>query len=422
MSPATQRGDAVARETVETTGEAGDRTPLLEREHGVIRDVLAGLRSAAPGVPLFPTLEGANAPCVDVRGRPTVNFAGYNYLGLAQHEEVLAAAHAAIDRFGTSASGSRLSSGQNPLHLELEEAIATFLGVDAALVFVGGHATNESVIGHLVGPEDVVVVDELSHNSILQGVALSGARLLPFGHNDVRRCARVMSRARPRHRRALLVVEGLYSMDGDVPDLAAYADLCDRYDVHLMVDEAHSFGVLGDGRGITAHLGVDPRRVDVLMGTLSKSLASCGGFIAGRSELVEYLRYTTPGFVFSVAPPPSVTAAARAALELVASGRAPFDALRRNCAEFHQRAIATGIPVHGAPDEPIMTVPMTSPVRCAVVAERLLDRGVLVQPVLYPAVARGAERLRLFITAAHTTEHIALAIDVLRSELASEVL
>jgi len=396
------------------------RRPLVaEQEHALVRSLVEQLYDLAPNLPLFPTLEGFNRPLVPIGGRTVLNFAGYNYLGLAHHPEVLGAAHRAIDDFGTSAGGSRLVSGQNPIHLALEEALAAYLQVGAALVFVGGHATNESVIGHLLKPGDAAFVDEQSHNSILQGVRLSGARMVPFGHNSARRCERLLARSRDRFERVLVVVEGVYSMNGDMPDLAAFVDLRERYEVTLMVDEAHSFGVIGDGRGITAHCGVEARDVDIIMGTLSKSLASCGGFIAGRSELIEYLRYTTPGFVFSVAPPPSVAAAALAALEVLAGGRAPLEQLRHNCDLFAARARETGIEVVASPGVPIITVPLASRDRCAVTAGALFEEGLLVQPVIYPAVNHGDERLRFFVTAAHTDDQIGEGVSMLAKVLSA---
>ena len=217
---------------------------------------------------------------------------------------VSAAAKAAIDRYGTSVSASRLASGEKVIHGELESAIARFIGTEAAVTFVGGHATNESVIGHLVGPGDLVLQDALAHNSIVQGAILSGARRRPFTHNDWQAADRLLEQFRHEYRRVLLVIEGVYSMDGDFPDLPRFIEVKKRHKALLMIDEAHSIGVLGHhGRGIGEHFDVNRSDVDIWMGTMSKALGSCGGYIAGSRALVEFLKYTAPGFVFSVGLP-----------------------------------------------------------------------------------------------------------------------
>jgi 7-keto-8-aminopelargonate synthetase-like enzyme len=195
----------------------------------------------------------------------------------------------AIENYGTSVSASRIASGERPLHRELERELADLIGAEDCIAYVGGHATNVTTIGHLFGRNDLIAHDSLIHNSVLQGCMLSGASQLPFSHNDWQSLDRILHEYRNRFRRVLVVIEGIYSMDGDIPDLPEFIEVKKRHKTFIMVDEAHSIGVLGDsGRGIGEHFDVDPNDVDLWMGTLSKSLASCGGYIAGRKAVIEY--------------------------------------------------------------------------------------------------------------------------------------
>ena len=268
--------------------------------------------------PFFTMIDGvAGAQCT-VQGVRYDNFASYNYLGLSGHPRVTAAAQEAIARWGTSVSASRLVAGERAVHRTLECALAEFIGVDDAVAFVGGHATNVAVITHLVGAGDLVCCDERLHNSGMQGAQFSGARRVLFPHNDWRALDALLTSLRGQYRRVLVLIESVYSADGDVPDLAAFVGVKARHDALLMVDEAHGLGVLGaSGRGVAEAAGVDPRAVDLWMGTLSKALASSGGYIAGNAQLMDYLRHSCPGFVFSVGLAPAVAAAAHEALLLL---------------------------------------------------------------------------------------------------------
>ena len=273
-------------------------------EYRQLRQRLEMLETSGLGNPYFGVQQGITNDRTVIDGRELINFASYNYVGTSGDPAVSAAAKAAIDRYGTSVSASRLASGEKVIHGELESAIARFIGTEAAVTFVGGHATNESVIGHLVGPGDLVLQDGLAHNSIVQGATLSGARRRPFSHNDWQAADRLLEQFRHEYRRVLLVIEGVYSMDGDFPDLPRFIEVKKRHKALLMIDEAHSIGVLGHhGRGIGEHFDVNRSDVDIWMGTMSKALGSCGGYIAGSQALVEFLKYTVPGFVFSVGLP-----------------------------------------------------------------------------------------------------------------------
>jgi 8-amino-7-oxononanoate synthase len=336
------------------------------------------------------------------------NFVSYNYLGLNGDPRVSAAAKAAIDRYGTSVSASRVVSGERPLHRALEEALADVCGTEDAVAFVSGHATNVSVIGHLVGAEDAIVYDSLCHNSIVQGALLSGARRLPYAHNDLVALDRELGRVRDQVKRVLVIVEGHYSMDGDVPDLAALVAIVRRHRASLMVDEAHSLGVLGArGFGIAERCGVDPREVDLWMGTLSKTLSSCGGYVAGSKALIDYLRCSTPGFVYSVGLSPPVAAAATAALQVMREEPERVAQLSENAAYFLAQARAAGLDTGTSIGAAIVPVMTGGSIRAAQVADWLRRQGVNVQPIMYPAVPERAARLRFFISSLHDRSQLA---------------
>ena len=347
-----------------------------------------------------------------VGGRELISFASYNYLGLSGHPKVSEAAAEAVRRYGTSVSASRLVSGEKPIHGELERKIADWVGVDAAVTLVGGHATNETTIGHLVGSGDLILHDSLSHNSIIQGSLLSGARRRPFPHNDYEALDRMLVELRPRYRRVLVIVEGVYSMDGDFADVPAFIDVKKRHRAMLMVDEAHSFGTMGPtGRGIGEHFGIDARDVDIWMGTLSKSAASCGGYIAGSHALVEYLRYTAPGFVFSVGMPPAQVAAAIAALEVLADEPERVERLRQRSALFLSLCRRQGLDTGDSGQTPVVPVITGNSMVALRLAHRLKADGINVQPILYPAVDESAARLRFFITSEHSEQEIRLTVE-----------
>jgi 8-amino-7-oxononanoate synthase len=367
--------------------------------------------------PYFRMHEGTAGAETVIGNRTYINFASYNYIGLNGHPEIAAAAKKAIDRYGTSVSASRPVSGERSVHRELEQALASMHGTEDSVVLVGGHSTNVTVIGHLLGRNDVIVHDALIHNSIVQGAMLSGARRVPFPHLDHKAADRLLREVRPRNGHALVVVEGHYSMDGDVPDLPAFVEAARRHRAWLMVDEAHALGVLGPrGFGIADRFGVDPGEVDIWMGTLSKSLVSCGGYIAGCKELIDYLKVTAPGFVFSVGMAPPVAAAALAALELLQREPERVRRLNERTTLFLQLAREGGLDVGGSIGASIVPVITGSSIRAGRLAQALFERGINVQPILYPAVPERAARLRFFLTAAHSEEQIRRTVAVLLEE------
>ncbi|QDT00118.1 aminotransferase class I/II-fold pyridoxal phosphate-dependent enzyme [Adhaeretor mobilis] len=368
--------------------------------------------------PFFTVHEGVTNDRTTIDGQEYINFCSYNYLGMSGDPVVTKAARDAVQNYGTSVSASRLVSGEKPLHGKLERGIADFIGTEEALVFVGGHSTNESVIGHMFGPGDLILHDALSHNSIMQGAILSGARRRPFPHNDWEACGRILREIRHEYQRVLIVVEGVYSMDGDYPELPKFVEIKKEQKAYLMVDEAHSIGTMGRrGRGMVEHFDLNPRDVDVWMGTLSKSFGSCGGYIAGQAELIDYLKYTAPGFVFSVGLSPANAGAALASLELLQDEPERVAKLAENSRLFLELAQAAGLDTGTSNNTAVVPVIMGSSPHAMALSTGLFDRGINVQPIIHPAVEESAARLRFFITTDHTTEQIRQTVRAVAEEL-----
>ncbi|MCB4822199.1 aminotransferase class I/II-fold pyridoxal phosphate-dependent enzyme [Roseicella aerolata] len=364
--------------------------------------------------PYFRPHEGVAGARTVIGGRDFLNYASYNYLGLNGDPRIAAAAKAAIDRHGVSASASRLASGERPVHGALEAALAANYAAEACLTFVSGHATNVTVIGQLMGARDLILHDQLIHNSAAEGARLSGARRVAFPHNDWRAAERELAAHRRRHGRALLVLEGHYSMDGDVPDLPRFAALAREHDALLMVDEAHALGVLGaTGRGSFEQCGIAPDAVDIWMGTLSKTLSACGGYIAGRQPLIDLLRHAAPGFVYSVGLAPPLAAAALASLQAMQAEPWRVAKLQANAALFLRLAREAGFDTGSSAGLGIVPVILGSSVAAARMAAALFEAGVNVQPILFPVVPERSARLRFFLSAEHTEEEIARTVAAL---------
>jgi 8-amino-7-oxononanoate synthase len=370
--------------------------------------------------PFYRSHEGRLGAKTVCEGRELVNFASYDYLGLNQEPAVAEAAKAAIDQCGTSVSASRLVAGERPLHRALESALAQFYSAEDCLTFVSGHATNVSTIGVLMGPDDLIVHDELMHNSALMGAKLSRSTSISFRHNSLDALEKVLQDNRAKHKNALIIVEGLYSMDGDFPDLPRLIEIKKRYGAWLMVDEAHSLGVLGaTGRGVAEHFGVDPRQVDIWMGTLSKTLGSCGGYICGSKDLIEILKYQAPGFVYSVGLSPPGAAAALAALEILKADPQRIATLQENGRLFLQEANRHGLDTMTSAGYSVVPIMVGCSVKAVRLTERLLERGVNALPIIHPAVPMKAARLRFFITSKHTPAQIRSTVKIIAEELAA---
>lgn len=368
--------------------------------------------------PYFRVHEGRADARSRIDGQSVLNFSSYDYLGLNGHPEVAQAAKAAIDRYGISASASRHVAGERPVHRALEHALANHYGVEDSVIFVSGYATNLGVIGHLMGARDLVIYDALSHNSIVMGGVLSNAARRSFAHNDLDALEQILSSSRGSYERAIIVVEGLYSMDGDFPDLPRLLDIKTRHNAWLMVDEAHALGVLGPrGYGLAEHFGIDPHNVDIWMGTLSKTLAGCGGYIAGCKELIEYLRLTVGAFVYSVGMPPVIAATVLKALEILHREPERVQALQRNARRFCALAGTRGLDIGNGAGTAVCPIMVGDSLPAVMLSQRLLERGINVLPVTYPAVPAKESRLRFFLTATHTDDELAAAIDATAEEL-----
>ncbi|GAA4625597.1 aminotransferase class I/II-fold pyridoxal phosphate-dependent enzyme [Cellulomonas oligotrophica] len=380
-----------------------------------VRATVARLDDAVrgPGLPYYLPHDGRVGATTSVGGQELLSFSSYNYLGLAGHPRVVAAAQEAVERYGTSVSAARILSGNRPVHTALEEAIAGLLGTQDAVVLVGGHATNAGIVPHLYGPDDLVVHDALVHDSLQQGIAASGAtrHAVPHGRADL--VEEALRARRHRFRRVLVVTEGVFSMDGDLPDLPALVTAARRHGAHLMVDEAHSVGVLGThGGGICEELGVDPGDVDLLMGTLSKSLSSCGGYLAGHRSLVQHLRYTLSALVFSAGLTPANTAASLAAIQVMRDEPERLARLRGNAEHFLAGARARGMDVGPAVGVPVVPVIVGESQAAVAVARGLAAHGVSANPIVFPAVPDDQSRLRFFLTSEHTHDQLDRALDV----------
>jgi 8-amino-7-oxononanoate synthase len=368
--------------------------------------------------PYFRPHDGIAGAETRIGGESYINFSSYNYLGLNGDPRIAEAAKAAIDQYGTSVSASRLVSGERPLHRRLERALADLHGAEDCITMVSGHATNVTVVGHMLEAGDLILHDALSHNSVVQGALLSGARRLSFPHNDVAAAEKLLIEHRRRHNRVMIAIEGHYSMDGDFPDLPAFSALARTHRAWLLVDEAHSIGVMGaTGRGIAEHFGLGADAADLWMGTLSKTLCGCGGYIAGRRDLIDYLKLATPGFVYSVGMSPPVAAASLAAVEILR--QEPWRVARLNWAArvFAETARAAGLDTGSSGGLGIVPIITGSSILAGRLADAMFKRGINVQPILYPAVPEQSARLRFFMSSEHTEAQIATTVAALSEEM-----
>jgi 8-amino-7-oxononanoate synthase len=372
-------------------------------------------------VPYFRLLEGEAGPVVEMEGRERVMLGSNNYLGLTRDARVKRAAADALERFGTALTGSRLLNGSIPLHTELEREIALWMGTGDALVFTTGYQANVGCLGTLLEPGDTVICDTGDHASILDGVAMSRARVRPFRHGRLDKLETMLERAASDVGGVLVVVDGVFSMEGDVCDIGRVAGLCRAYGARLMVDEAHGVGVLGRrGAGASEVFGVEDE-VDLRMGTFSKSIASCGGFIAGPTEVIEYLRVQARAFLFTAAAVPAAVGAALEAVRICRSeeGRELFARLLDNARYLHRGLSELGYrvvePTRGPDGEaivtPIVPVVVGDDWRAVALWKALYDEGVYTNVALYPAVPRGGALLRTSVMATHRQEHLDRALD-----------
>lgn len=359
----------------------------------------------------------ALASDVNAQGGTFLSFGHYDYLGLSRHPEVIEAGVAALRGFGNGAGASRLVGGERLAHRELERAMARFLGVPATLTMISGYLANLSLIPHLLTAQDLLILDDLAHNSIASTARTGGYACRTFAHNDCAALERILTTERARYRQVLIVTEGMFSMDGDIPDLPRLLELKEQHDAWLMLDEAHSYGVLGaTGRGITEHFGIDPRRIDISVGTLSKSFGASGGFVAAAEHVIEWLRYTLPGFVFSVGLSPVAVATVHAALDLLVAEPQRLTRLREISLYFLHRANEAGLDTGPAIGVGVVPVIFDTTLQTMMMAKRLRDAGIYAPPVAQVGVPLDSPRIRFFLTANHTRQDVDRAIDVLTQE------
>lgn len=382
--------------------EKTDNRPLLGRVFQDVpsRDVEVSYAAA----------EAGGQPPAETRR--LVNLGAHNYAGLNNHPKVLAAAEQALRQYGTMTCGARLMSGTTPLHLQFEQRLAAYLGVEDAVTYSSGFVANLSVLGALCSEKDVILYDELVHQSLIEGARLSGATLIKYKHVDIPALRETLA-GLPAQQRKLIVTDGIFSMEGDVAPLDVLADLADEYGAFLLVDDAHGTGAFGPhGRGTLAQYGVT-ERVDIITGSLSKGLPGVGGFAAGSRKVMELLRYGSAGYIFSASLPPSVLAGLMAALDVLESEPAIQDRLRHNEVSLREGIRALGLDVLRS-CTPIIPVRLPDRVTTFEFARRLHEEGVYVNPVCFPAVPRNAPRLRINASAAleqADVEHTLASID-----------
>jgi 8-amino-7-oxononanoate synthase len=402
---------------------------------------LEQLRAAreADVLPYFRLLEGPARPVVEMEGAERIMLGSNNYLGLTADERVVDGARDALARYGTGLTGSRLLNGTIPLHVELERELAEWMGTDDALVFTTGHQANVGTLGTILAPGDTVVADSGDHASILDGCLLSRAKLRPFRHNRMDKLERALERAAGDGGGVLVVVDGVFSMEGDIAPLAQIADLCERFGARLMVDEAHGAGVLGRrGAGTAELLGVEDR-VDLRMGTFSKSLAACGGFVAGPADVIEFLRIQSRAYLFTASAVPAAVGATLAALRVLRSDEGPQllravldnarllrDGLERlGFAVVQPQVLPAGAQldapgvVDGTVVTPIVPVLVGDDWKAVLLWRALYDAGVFVNTALHPAVPPGGALLRTSVMATHDRATIDRALDAFAAVKAS---
>lgn len=372
-------------------------------------------------LPYFRVMESPARPVVTMEGAERIMLGGNNYLGLTEDPRVIAGARDALDQYGTGMTGSRLLNGTLELHLELEREIAEWMGTDDALVFTTGHQANVGTLGTILAPGDTVIADSADHASILDGCLLSRAKLRPFRHNRLDKLEKQLERAQSDGGGVLVVVDGVFSMEGDIAPLREISALCERYGARLMVDEAHGAGVLGaNGTGASELLGVSGK-ADLRMGTFSKSLASCGGFVAGPADVIEYLRFSSRSFLFTASAVPAATGAALAALRIVRTDEGRqlladvLDRARRWRDGLADLGLAV-VPPQELPDggdivTPIVPVLVGDDWKAALLWRALFDAGVFVNVALHPAVPPGGALLRTSVMATHDDQTLDRALD-----------
>jgi 8-amino-7-oxononanoate synthase len=359
--------------------------------------------------PYFQPLDGLEGTEATFHGRKIIMIGSNNYLGLTTHPKVRAAAMKALDEFGPSCTGSRFLNGTLKLHIELEERLAAFVGKEAALVFSTGMQTNLGAISSLIGRNDVVVTDKDDHASIVDACRLGMGEIKRFVHGDLDQLDRILEKI-PEENGVMVVVDGVFSMGGDIVDLPKLVQVCKKHGARLYVDDAHSLGVLGGGRGTAWHFGLT-KDVDLIMGTFSKSFASLGGFVAGEKDVINYIKHSARSFIFSASLPASNAMAAFAALEVMETEPWHVEKLWENAAFMIQGYRDLGFDI-GQTQTPIIPVHIGQDDLCFMFWKELFEKGVYCNPVISPAVPQGQAILRTSYMATHTREQLQRVLDI----------
>ncbi|SON62773.1 8-amino-7-oxononanoate synthase [Mycobacterium simulans] len=417
VTPAVKAPPAVGKPRRDTGRQFGDQTGVVAARERAARALTMGELTGMPN-PLFIPRQGPNTSVIEGPYGATTNFSNYNYLGMAHHPKVIKAVQDAVGQYGASASASRITSGEIEIYPRLERRLAEIYDVESAIIATSGYLTNSGVIGFLLGERDAVVADALIHSSVVTGARWAGARSMTFRHNDPESLRGVLRMSRERFDRVLVVIEGHYSMDGDVGRLPEIAAVAREFDCAVMVDEAHSIGVFGaHGHGVREHFGLPGDAVDIWMGCLSKALGSCGGVIAGSAEIVQ-APHTSPVATPTVGPPPSAAAAALAALEVLESEPQRVSQLWHNAKLFTAALRERNLNLGFSEGTPIVPVLVPGEIQVLYASSLLLQRGVYVGPVAAPGVGPGQERLRFFVTSEHSQEQLVTTADLVAEVVA----
>ena len=356
-----------------------------------------------------------------VYGKPVINLGSYNYLGMSGNPETEQAAIDAIKEYGTSASGARLLAGEKTLYQELEKTIAEWKHTEDAVVCTGGWATNVAFVSCFMREGDLIVYDALSHNSLTEGIRLSNADSKAFEHNDLAQLESILKKVEGKYNKVLIIVEGVYSMDGDIAPIPEFVKLKKQYKCFLMVDEAHSGGVIGEhAGGCDDYFGLAPDDIDIKYGTMSKALGTCGGYVAAKKEIIEYLKYTMNGFVFTAGIAPPLAAACKKAIEIIRRDNSAVTKLHENIAYFVKRAKECGMNTCLAGESAIVPIMIGSDADAAKLSAKLLEKGVFVPPAMYPAVPMGESRLRFTISSTHSIDQLETAVSELEKLMREE--
>src|SRR5919204_788831 len=384
---------------------------MAEGSLDYLRDELGTLEAA--GTTLHPrVLENQQKPRTRFDGRDVINLASNNYLGLAAHPRMKEAASSAAAEYGAGSGAVRTIAGTMSMHVELERRFAAFKGAEAAIMFQSGFTANSGTVAAILSKEDVIVSDQLNHASIIDGARLSRAEIKVFPHKDAKAADQLLEETKTPGRHQLLITDGVFSMDGDIAPLPDLVEVAKKHGAIMMIDDAHASGVLGPGgKGTVAHFGLDPKRVDVQVGTLSKAIGVLGGFIAGPPHLIEWLVNRGRPFLFSTSAPPAVTAACIEALDIIRDEPDRLERLWSNTRTFKEGLHALGFDT-GESETPITPVITGDEERTQTFARRLFEEGVFTPAIVYPTVAKGRARVRTIVTAEHSDEDLKEALEV----------